>query len=808
MSYHVGLNKNDFVKDAEAKLNSALDFGLLIHLIKKFKFIFLTLFLVSGFIAFLYLRYSQPIYESKALIQVNDNKADQVLHLEGINESENILAEAIEQIHSKVFLKRVVEKLDIAVSYFSEGTFKNNELYLSSPFLVKINLKNPGLEGQKFYIELNSDYTLATIKYGATSRTVKLNSWVKFSDMDINVFLNPKYTKEEIAQTLKNNKSIYFIVRNIDAVTSELQSKLDVKILNEMAKTILIKVRDINSLKVSDIVNTISEEFLSYDVERKSESSSNILNFIDKQLGLVYNDLKNTESDLKKFKQGHDIEKNEQKVTSEILRASNIEDQLLKVEMEEKIIAEVQENISKKKSIDIYQLISIISGTEYENMIKDVVQNIQKLLDTKETLLYSVTPNAENIKQINYQLEIQKKLLIESLDAVRLRYKTKYKNLLEKSFDYKVKMGSSPEDEVELSRLSRLYTISEKYYTMLLEKKTEFSISKAGYVTKNIILERAIGAGGKVFPSSKNIILIAILSTILIILVILVGLYFTHNKIYSIHDVMKNASQGVTLIGVVPRYENQIPVSQLIVDKNPKSIISEAFRTIRTNLSFIDNTPGSKLIAISSTISGEGKTFVSINIAGILAFTGKKVVLIDLDLRKPKIHKGFGVKNDVGMSNVLTGEVNVVDCFNQSSIEKLKFITAGPTPPNPSELILSEKLDEVVNQLKSMFDYVVIDNAPVGLVTDGIETLRKSDYPIYVFRADYSDKNFIQNLIRLKNENQITRMTAVLNDIDLSKRHYGYNYGYSYGYGYGSGYYTDGPTNKKNKKKKKENGDN
>jgi capsular exopolysaccharide synthesis family protein len=215
-----------------------------------------------------------------------------------------------------------------------------------------------------------------------------------------------------------------------------------------------------------------------------------------------------------------------------------------------------------------------------------------------------------------------------------------------------------------------------------------------------------------------------------------------------------------------------------------------------------------ELIAISSTISGEGKTFVSINIAGILAFTGKKVVLIDLDLRKPKIHKGFGVKNDVGMSNVLTGEVNVTDCFNQSSIEKLKFITAGPTPPNPSELILSEKLDEVINQLKSMFDYVVIDNAPVGLVTDGIETLRKSDYPIYVFRADYSDKNFIQNLIRLKNENQITRMTAVLNDIDLSKRHYGYNYGYSYGYGYGSGYYTDAPTNKKNKKKKKENGDN
>jgi capsular exopolysaccharide synthesis family protein len=265
---------------------------------------------------------------------------------------------------------------------------------------------------------------------------------------------------------------------------------------------------------------------------------------------------------------------------------------------------------------------------------------------------------------------------------------------------------------------------------------------------------------------------------------------------------MKFNTQGVSLIGVVPKYDSQIPVSQLIVDKNPKSIISEAFRTIRTNLSFIDNTPGSKLISISSTISGEGKTFIAINIAGILAFTGKKVVLIDLDMRKPKIHKGFGVKNDVGMSTILTGENKIEDCFNNSSIDNLKFITAGPTPPNPSELILSEKLGQVIAELQTKFDYVVIDNAPVGLVTDGIETLRKSDYPIYVLRAEYSDKYFIQNLVRLKMENQITRIAAVLNDVDMSKKRYGYNYGYTYSYGYGTGYYTDDPGTKKKKKKK------
>jgi tyrosine-protein kinase Etk/Wzc len=800
MSYHVGLNKNDFVKEAEAKLNSALDVTLIMHLIRKFKWIFTGMLIISGLIAFLYLRYSQPVYESKAVLQINDNKTEQLLQLDGISQNDNILAEAIEQIHSKVFLKRIVEKLDISVSYYSEGTFKNNELYHSSPFLLKLNLKNKGLEGVPIYVELNNNLDGGNINVAGRSMSFKINSWLKNQDFDINIYLNPKMDALAIRKSIASNKAFYFLVRDLNTVTNELQSNLEVKIVNDLAKTILIKVKDVNSQKVVDLVNTIAEEFLTYDVERRSESSRNILDFIDTQLSIVYNDLKNTESDLKRFKQEKNIDNNTQKISSDLMRVSTIEDQLLKVEMEEKIIGEVQANITKNKSIDIYQLISIISGTEYENMIKDVVQNIQRLLSQKENLLYSVTPNAENIKQINYQLDMQKKLLIESLDAVSLRYKTKYKNLLEKSFDFKNKLDYLPEDEVELSRLNRLYTISEKYYTLLLEKKTEFSISKAGYVTKNIILEKAVGSGAKVFPNSKTIIIIAILSCTLIILLILVVIYFTHFKIYSIHDVMKYSPQGVSLIGVVPKYFSEIPVSQLIVDKNSKSIISEAFRTIRTNLSFIDNTPGSKVVSVSSTISGEGKTFVSINIAGILALTGKKVVLIDLDLRKPKIHMGFGVSNEIGMSTLLTGEFSLSECFNETSLANLKFITAGPTPPNPSELILRDRLVQIISELKAMFDYVVIDNAPVGLVTDGIEILRKSDYPIYVFRANYSEKSFVQNMIRLKSENQISRLTAVLNDMDLSKKLYGYNYGYNYGYGYGAGYYTDDLKDRKRKK--------
>jgi capsular exopolysaccharide synthesis family protein len=783
---------NSQLKDITEKFNSGFDIGVIAFLFNKSRFWIVCFFLISFFTAFIYLRYSQSIYESRAVVQIIDaDQAGDILKLSDMSESGNLIAEAIEQIRSKVFLKRVVEKLDISVNYFSEGTFKNNELYHSSPYLVKINTRNPALFGQKIYVILNNELTGGTLTVGNTTHHFTLNEWLKSNDFDITVFLNEKLNQAQIRALIRDNDAFYFIVSDVEAVTALLQAKLNVRMLSDLAKTILIQVTDVNSSKSTDVVNAITEEYLTYDVERKSESSTNIISFIDAQLGSVYNDLKNTESNLQKFKKEKNMSVNDNLMNSEMMRYTSTEDQLLKVELEEKIIAEIQDNIAKKKVIDSYQLLSLVSGTESENVVKEITQSIQKLLREKEDMLYAVTPNSENIKQVNYQLENQKKLLLETLDAVRMKYRTKYKSLLERTSDYKSRMNKSPEDEVEFSRLNRLYSISEKYYTLLLEKKTEFSISKAGYVSKNIILEKATGVGALVSPNRRNALLIAFLAALLFSLALVFIRYLFHDKIYSLNDITRYSTGNVALLGVIPKYENDIPVSQLIVDKNPKALISEAFRTLRTNLGFLDSRPGTKVVSITSTISGEGKTFVAINIAGVLAFTGKNVVIIDLDMRKPKIHKGFGVSNNIGMSTILTGNTPIEDCFMNSPMDNLKFITAGPSPPNPSELILSNKLDEILEYLKTKFDYIVIDNAPVGLVTDGIATIQRADYPIYVFRAGYSRKMFTQILDRLKNESNVKNLSVVLNDVDVSRKIYSYNYGYGYGYGYGTGYYTD-----------------
>jgi capsular exopolysaccharide synthesis family protein len=304
-------------------------------------------------------------------------------------------------------------------------------------------------------------------------------------------------------------------------------------------------------------------------------------------------------------------------------------------------------------------------------------------------------------------------------------------------------------------------------------------------------LEKAEQSGNLISPIKRNSIIISFVLALVLSVALLFVRYILHDKIYNLKDITAASVSEVSLLGLIPKFNKEIPVSQLVVDKNPKSLISEAFRAVRSNLNFIDSSEGKKIIAVTSSISGEGKTFIALNIAGIIAFAGKKVILLDLDMRKPKVHKGFGVQNNSGMSTILTGMNSIQECIHPTTLENFNFITAGPTPPNPSELIIGKKLDEVIKELHLIYDYIVIDNAPVGLVTDGIASIQKADYPIYVFRAGYSKKQFVQILDKLKNENKISKLAVVLNDAEINKRNYGYNYGYGYGYGYGNGYYTD-----------------
>ena len=798
-------NKNEnFERYKERLTNFSQEFelGLFLFITRKnifWVFLFVSIALAG---AFVYIRYTPPVYESNTIVQIKqENNMSKVLELDKLQEMQDISGE-IELLRSKVILRKVIAKLPLQVAYYNQGTVLQYELYKSSPYQVEIISFDSTFINIPVFIEFENKKQF-TLEYKFSGKEYSLNGETGKSlyaeHFNVIITVTDFNSIAQQQNAVKQNAQ-FFKFNNIENLTNQYVRNLEVKLLNSAAKTVQIVFKDFNALKAADIVNGIAEEYISYDVERKSESAKNVLAFIDDQLSFVYDRLKDSETSIQNFKTENKLTNDKDLITTNIERLSVIENEIMNVELEERVLQEIEKSIRKsEKEMDVYNIIPLLTGTKFEDNLSSMVKQLQDLLMQKETYYFDATKSSPQVKALDYKIDIQKKLLLESLSNVSTAVSNKKKGLIQKAQSIESTFANAPSKEVEFARLLRYFSINEKFYTLLMEKRTEFSILKASFVPQNVILERGFPSYGPVSPQKKLIYAAALLTAILIGLLLIIVRYLMHNTISSLNEIVKHTHATVSVLGIVPKYKNDIPVSQLVVNKNPKSIIAESFRTVRSNMQFISNTPGAKLVAITSTISGEGKTFIAINIAGIIAYSGKKVVILDLDMRKPKIHLGFGVQNIKGMSTILIEKDTVENCIQHSVMDNLDFITAGPIPPNPSELIISERMEQLIEELKKKYDFVIVDNPPVGLVTDGISIIQKADYPIYVFRADYSKKNFIHNLDRLINENKVKHLSVVLNGVDIDRSAYGYNYGYGYGYGYGytSDYYNDMEKSKK-----------
>lgn len=774
-------------------INDELDIKLFFYIAKR-NFLFPLVFIVVALTgAWLYLRYTPPIFQTSATLQLgSQSQVTRILPTADIYEDD--MAKQIELMRSTVFLHRALSKLPLNVSYYSRGRVLNTELYRNAPFSVEAVVKNPAIYGVSIYLDFINTHNIVlsyNIKGQNHRREIHVNGFNYLPEMDIKIEIhNFNSIKEQ--QSLLNRNLYFFVLNNTETLASGFNKDIRINVLNSAAKTIQISYQGTNAHKSSDVVNIIADEFNIYDLEKKAESANNILYFIDQQLELLFDKLTDSEIELEQFKKEHGIDE----ITLTPLptlqgRIADLENQIVTLQLEENILTEIEKSLSDASQIDIYRLISILAGSEFSGIVSRMLENLQELLVEREQLLYQVTPESSQIQALNHQINIQKKMVIESITTLKNNLSNRLTDLNDKvaSFETFLLNQGGRYSLIEYSMLQRVHSINERFYNQLVEKKAEYSISKAGYVAQSVILERARIPGQPISPKPRGIYASSLLAAIFLGIGIFLLKYLFYNEIPSLHDILKYTHAPV--IGVIPKYKSDIPPNQLLVLKKPKSLISEALRAIRTNLQFINNEPGPKLVAVTSTISGEGKTFFAMNLAGILAFSDKKVIVIDLDMRKPKIHLGFDVENIKGVSTILSNIDAIDDCIQPSKVRNLDFITAGPVPPNPSELILTPRMDEMISYLKERYDYVIVDNPPVGIVTDGMKSILMADYPIYIFKANYSKRMFIQNVNRLIEESHIRKLSVVLNAVDKEYSSYGYDKGYSYGYyygGYGSGY--------------------
>ncbi len=782
-------------------INQKFDFFTFLKVFKKSLWIIGIILALGLIIGLLYIRYTPPVYQASAVIQVRtQNKTNEILGLEEMYETG--LDPVIELLRSQEFLKRCFAMLPLEVSYYKEGTFLSYELYETSPFKVSYQISNTDLFNNEIDVHFNKDKVKLTYTFKGNEHnvTLKPNQWTDIPGGRLKIIISD-YDEISFYQNQFNKGGYYFKINDENSIIGNYSKRLSINMLNKSAGTIRISFEDENARKTADLVNTISTEFLKYEVEKKKEGANNIIKYIDNQLGIVINQMDSTEKKLNKFQQNNSltfqntptlsgnkqyIPQTSVDVPTIITRINEIQNELINLEFEISTLNRISTQIKSGGEVNIYELLAMLSGTRSESFMKSMLKSMMDLYNERNMLLNDVTENNYKIKTIDKQIQTKKEQIIDYINTILTQLEQNKENYENKIAELENKAyKDSSLNDLEQARLQRLYTINENFHHQLLQKKAEYMISQAGYVSDNIILESASVPQYRIKPSRKKIMIMIILITTFISFLIIIVRYLFYNKISTIQEI--STFTDIPVIGAIPLHVGKAEHSQLVVHKNPKSVLTESFRNIRSNMAFIVDKNKTSVITISSTVSGEGKTFVAINLGGILAMANKKVILLDLDLRKPRLHKSFSIDNNKGISTILIGKHSIEECIHNTEIDNLKVLPSGPIPPNPSELILTKNYNQILEELKKQYDYIVIDTPPVGIVTDAIRSFQDSDYAFYITRADHSPRTFISYINNLANSKSLTNLSLILNGMNESSGKYGYGYGYHYGYSYGYG---------------------
>ena len=697
----------------------------------------------------------------------------------------------------------VVNKLQYYIDYYKQNKYFLQDVYGEVPFKVTLDKKQDQLYNKFIKVKMiaSDTYQIAipfesntaeVINYYSNRKdlvSVKNKEFKAVYKIGQEVNLPFLHWKLDLANFDSSNFKEEVIIRfnSFDNTVSNCMN-LNV-IINEKSGSILkVDVQGTNKNRLVDFLNTTVEVLIKKQLDNKNKFAENTISFIDETLGSMEQQLKNSGDELKDFAKRNDVIEIEE-------GGSSVKEQLLEFDTKK---ADVERKISYlnslrkylKESVDFSKLPApTIAGIEEPNINTNVAKIIALSIQRSE-LEYSVK-GSFSFDRIDNEIQSIKKVLLENESTYRntLSYDLNVAN--QKIAKIESEISQLPENKQEWLNLSRKYNISDNIYNTFLQKRSEASIVKEANVSDIQFIDPAKDVGGGLLgPKTGVNYVIAFFMGILIPLLLVFFIFFISNSVQNIDDI--TSLTQLPIIGIVGHKEK---ASNLSVFERPKSPLSEAFRAIRTSLQFLykkQNFVGSKTLMLTSSISGEGKTFCSINIATVFALSDKKTIIVGLDLRKPKIFNDFNIKNDSGVVHYLIGQKTLDEVIQTTHIPNLHVLTSGPIPPNPSELILGESMKEMIDELKIKYDYVILDTPPVGLVSDALELSQFCDVTLYVIRQNYTKKDMLTLLNNRTKRGELSNVSILFNGYE-SKAKYGVGYGngYGYGYGYGTGYHED-----------------
>ena len=726
----------------------------------KFLIIFLTF--LMAVIAAAYAYFQPNIYNATATLEISAKKAapsvNDILAAALSQPSQNVDTE-IEILKSHFVSKMALKKVDFINHYYYVQNYKKTEMYENIP--LKAELKKG--YGVKFniYPQEGNKFILEVKKKGKKEfkKEVEFNSWVKGPYFEIKI---------EKTGNLEYKKYIY-IADKLKTVLRELDKNLKVKQASPKASIIVISFEDNVAKRAQEYVNALAEAYLKQSIERKTKEATKRINFIDKQLKVITKNLKDSENRLADYKKRTNIINLSTKAKSVIEQSAKLEAQLTEISLEREVVQTLYEQIKSGRGLENISIIGM--GQDGASLI-NMVQKLQNEIIKKKMLLQDYTNAHPEVIKVTSSIVQLKRSILRSIKNM-LKLLNEREAYAKETLRKKNKIISKlPKSEKVLTNLKRKFLVNEKIYSYLLEKRSESSIIKASTISSNRIIDRAEVADKPVKPKKKLIVLGgAVIGFILGIILAFIKTMVS-DKIDSKEDIEKLTS--VPIAGVITHTEYKSDT--VAVANSPKSAIAESFRSLRTNLQFMVREEN-KVISVTSTISGEGKTFTSVNLATIISMTGQNTIVINVDMRKPTLNKKFGLKNTKGVSTYLSGKNLLYEVIQQTEYENLDVITSGPIPPNPSELINSRAFKELIARLKEVYEVIILDTPPIGLVSDARVVMDLCNINLYVVRERYSKKAFIENINKLKEE-KIKGLGIVYNDIKITKGGYGYGYGY------------------------------
>ena len=753
-----------------------------------------------------YLRLTTPVYNISATVLIKDEKKGgganmsselEKMGMNGFVSSSGNIENEIEVLSSRTLAREVVSSLGLFVTYMDEDRFPKRELYRTSPVLVSLTPQEADKLPQTMEVGMSlqpSGVMDVQIRVGEKEyrkRFEKLPAVLPTDEGTIAFFTNNDTLSPIGPESVTKERHITAYINRPFSVAKGYAGSLSIIPTSKATSVVTVSLKNSNTQRGKDYIDKLLEMYNINANNDKNEVAQKTAEFIDERIGIISKELGSTERDLENFKRSAGI--TDLSSEAQIALAGNAEYEKKRVENQTQI------NL-------VMDLQRYLQGAEYEVLPSNVglqdagvagaIDRYNEMVSERNRLLRTSTESNPAIVNLNASIRAMRGNIQTTLDATLKGLEITRADLAREAGRYSRRISDAPTQERQFVSIARQQEIKSGLYLMLLQKREENAIVLAAIANNAKIIDEAQADGAPISPKRMTIYLAALVFGIGIPVGIIYLIGLTKFKVEGRADIEKLTSLPV--IGDVPLADEKN--GSIAVFENQNNLMSETFRNVRTNLQFmLEN--GKNVILVTSTISGEGKSFISANLAISLSLLGKKVVIVGLDIRKPGLNKVFNIpKKEHGITQFLTNPaINLMDLVQPSDINKNLFILPGGTvPPNPTELLARDGLEKAVETLKKNFDYVILDTAPVGMVTDTLLIGRVADLSVYVCRADYTRKAEFTLINELAENSKLPNLCIAINGLDLQKKKYGYYYGYGkygkyygygkrYGYGYGYG---------------------